>query len=125
MAQQGKRRTAKKRGAQDIGLLFGERLRAIRKARGLSQEGLAALVGKDHTFIGALERGEQSPRLETLAQIAQALDMSVADLLSFPSTAAPFSYPEAAHQKIYGILRDKDADFQDKVVRMIEILSRD
>ncbi|MBU0569021.1 helix-turn-helix domain-containing protein, partial [bacterium] len=41
--------------------LFGDRLRTLRKARGLSQEALAEKADTHFTYIGVIERGEQSP----------------------------------------------------------------
>ena len=37
---------------------FGNRIRTLRTARGLSQEQLAELTGFHRTYIGMIERGE-------------------------------------------------------------------
>lgn len=63
--------------------LFGERVRVLRQARGLSQEALALTAGLDRTYIGGVERGERNISLLNIQKIAQALDVSPADLLKF------------------------------------------
>jgi transcriptional regulator with XRE-family HTH domain len=63
--------------------LFGERVRVLRQSRGLSQEALALTAGLDRTYIGGVERGERNISLLNIQKIAQALDVSPADLLKF------------------------------------------
>ena len=61
--------------------LFGERVRVLRQALGLSQEALALTAGLDRTYIGGVERGERNISLLNIQKIAQALNVSSADLL--------------------------------------------
>jgi transcriptional regulator with XRE-family HTH domain len=63
--------------------LFGERVRVLRQARGLSQEALALAAGLDRTYIGGIERGERNISLLNIQKIVQALNVSPADLLQF------------------------------------------
>ncbi len=63
--------------------LFGERVRVLRQARGLSQEALALAAGLDRTYIGGVERGERNISLLNIQKIAQAFGVSPADLLKF------------------------------------------
>ena len=66
---------------------FGERVRASRHERGLSQEGLAARAGLHWTYVGQVERGQRNLSLNNLLRIAQALDVDPGQLVSglFPS----------------------------------------
>jgi transcriptional regulator with XRE-family HTH domain len=64
----------------DIRRRFGERVRELRKARGVSQEGFAAECGIDRTYIGGIERGERNPALRKIEAIARALDVSISEL---------------------------------------------
>lgn len=64
-------------------MLFGERVRALRQSRGLSQEALALAAGLDRTYIGGVERGERNISLINIQKIAYALEVSPADLLLF------------------------------------------
>jgi transcriptional regulator with XRE-family HTH domain len=60
---------------------LGTRLRALRRARGLTQEQLAERAGLSYKFLGEIERGQGNPTLETLVALAGALDLDVVDLL--------------------------------------------
>ena len=62
--------------------LIGARIRELRLAKGLSQEQLTALAGCDRTYVGMLERRQGNPSLSVLAGIAEALDISLVDLLA-------------------------------------------
>jgi len=60
---------------------FGVILRAIRKERGLSQEALAFESGYHATYIGQLERGQKSPSLRTIVNLAGALRTPGSEML--------------------------------------------
>ena len=55
---------------------FGERVREIRKRKGLSQEGLALACDLDRTYVGGVERGERNISLLNIQKIARALGVS-------------------------------------------------
>lgn len=61
---------------------FGRALRKLRLAHGLSQEELATACRLHRTYIGSIERGERNPSLVNLVRLAQALDVSPAELLA-------------------------------------------
>jgi transcriptional regulator with XRE-family HTH domain len=61
---------------------LGDAIRRHRKAHDLSQEELAQIVGMDRSYLGQVERGENSIALLPLAQIAEALGMSLAALMA-------------------------------------------
>ena len=61
---------------------FGERLKAARNAKRLSQQALADIIGKSLNTIGLYERGLRQPSLETLCLLADTLDVSVDYLLA-------------------------------------------
>ena len=57
-------------------------LRRLREAKGLSQEKLARLADVANNTIIKIEAGKnQNPTLETLKKVAQALGVSVDDLI--------------------------------------------
>jgi transcriptional regulator with XRE-family HTH domain len=60
---------------------FGQALRELRKARGISQEQLAFESGYHPTYIGQLERGKKSPSLRAILKIARALETPGSEIL--------------------------------------------
>ncbi|MFC0713677.1 helix-turn-helix domain-containing protein [Cellulomonas biazotea] len=52
---------------------FGARLRAMREARGLTQEGFAHDVGLHRTYVGSVERGERNVSLDAIWRLAEGL----------------------------------------------------
>ena len=59
---------------------FGERVRKLRKVKGLSQEALALACDLDRTYIGGIERGERNVSLINIQRIADALGVPVREL---------------------------------------------
>ena len=60
---------------QSLETTFVEILQRLRKERNLSQETLGYESGYHRTYISLLERGQKSPSLKTLFQLAKALDI--------------------------------------------------
>lgn len=60
---------------------FGQRVRALRKEQGYSQESLGAACQLDRTYIGGIERGERNVSLENIKAIADTLGMTLAELM--------------------------------------------
>jgi len=61
---------------------FGKVIRELRKLKSLSQEDVAYESGLDRSFISLLETGRQQPSLVTIFQLAKALGVSPAQLLT-------------------------------------------
>lgn len=60
---------------------LAERLRAARKARGLSLDAVAGISGVSRSMVSQIERGESSPTVATLWNLTQALGVDFAGLL--------------------------------------------
>jgi transcriptional regulator with XRE-family HTH domain len=60
---------------------FGNRVRELRKKKGLSQEGLALESGLDRSYVGGVERGERNISLENIERLARALSVHPSELL--------------------------------------------
>lgn len=67
----------------EIDKKVGMNIRVARIKRGISQEGLADMAGLARSTMGIVERGEQSPSLQTITKVANALDMDLHNLFIF------------------------------------------
>jgi transcriptional regulator with XRE-family HTH domain len=65
--------------------LLAWNLRALRTARGQSQEALAADTGLDRAYVSEIERGLGNASLDVLDRLAACLSVPVSDLLREPS----------------------------------------
>ncbi len=59
---------------------FGRNLRKNRETKSLTQEALAQRVDLDPTYISGIERGVRNPSIWSIARIARALNVAIADL---------------------------------------------
>ena len=62
--------------------VFGRVLRRVRREHDLSQEALAASARLARNHISELERARRDPSLATLVQLADALGMTMAELMA-------------------------------------------
>lgn len=62
-------------------MAFGRVLRATRLAKSISQEELAARSGYHRTYVGQLERGEKSPSLRTIFNLAATLGVAASKMV--------------------------------------------
>jgi transcriptional regulator with XRE-family HTH domain len=72
----------------DLRMMFGHRVRSLRKKHHLTQEQLAELAGISVDFLSLIERGRNSPSFENLEALGNALRISVASLFTFPKGGA-------------------------------------
>lgn len=63
---------------------LGERIRAIRKSKKMSQERLAELSGLHPTYISDVERGKVNASVYSFFLITNALGVSLSDVVSAP-----------------------------------------
>lgn len=61
---------------EDIFVRLGNKLKNVRKTRGLTQKELSALSGVSTRHISKIEKGVMNPSYEILTQIAAALGMT-------------------------------------------------
>jgi HTH-type transcriptional regulator / antitoxin HipB len=66
----------------DNGAEIGQRIREARRAKGLTQLELATATDIRRPNVARLERGGNTPTIETLQRVAEALGVSVASLVS-------------------------------------------
>ena len=60
---------------------IGSNIRKCRQRKGLTQEVLAELAGISTNYLGAIERGEKIPALDTLVDIINVLEVSADEIL--------------------------------------------
>lgn len=68
---------------KELMLLFSRRLKELRTAQGLSQLDLSAKINVSQTYISMLETAIKAPSLNTIANLAEALGVSVKELFLF------------------------------------------
>lgn len=59
----------------------GNRIRYLRKQRGISQEKLALIAGIDRTYLAGIESGKRNATIISLEKIINALGVSMKDFL--------------------------------------------
>ncbi len=70
---------------------FGERLRAIRKERGMTQDEFAAILGTSKQILSRYELEQRSPKIEQVKKYAEKLQVSVDYLLGDTESEAIFN----------------------------------
>lgn len=100
---------------------FGEHLRALRKARNLSQVELGERAVLNDKYLGELERGEGNPSLEVLQKLARALDVDVATVVG--DEVAVMDRDAARAEAARHIDRLTDSQLRD-LVRMLRLRTR-
>jgi len=63
--------------AAELKILLGNAIKSTRSALGISQEELAARAGLHRTYVSDVERGARNPSLESVAKLADALELSL------------------------------------------------
>ena len=61
--------------------MFADKLAAIRKSKGLSQQALADMTGLSRSTIGMYEIGKNEPNFNQLNKLANALNVTVSELI--------------------------------------------
>lgn len=62
--------------------ILAENVRSFRRERGISQEALGDMCSLHRTYVGSVERRERNVTLASLALLADALGVSVPELLT-------------------------------------------
>jgi DNA-binding XRE family transcriptional regulator len=70
-----------KRTLDDHLRMLGERIQALHKERGWSQQQLADESGLNRTYISAAEHGKQNLSLASIVRLAEAFDVGLEDML--------------------------------------------
>jgi transcriptional regulator with XRE-family HTH domain len=95
---------------------FGNRLRGLRLAKGLSQVDLARLIGRHQTVIGPYERDEYEPPREIVERLAGLLE-TTPEYLYFGRSPRRSAIPMAGRLGALGLL-DATLDETDTVLTL-------
>lgn len=93
------------------------RIKNLRRAKELSQEGLALRAGINPAYFGQVERGLKCPTIDTLYKISQALDTSLPELFRADTLS---DYTENHSQRVKDLLARIPAEKMDQVLKIIE-----
>lgn len=86
---------------------FGERLREIRKEKGMSQEAFAQLLGTSKQVLSRYETGQRSPKISQVQEYAQKLGVSAEYLMEETAEERALnSLYEGSGQPFYKIFID-------------------
>ena len=69
--------------SENILIIFGNRIKELRKAKKMTQQQFADLSDLHKNYIGMIERGERNPSLINIQNIAIAFEMSISELMKF------------------------------------------
>ena len=91
---------------------LGERIRGLRRARGLTLNELAGLSGVSRAMISKLERGEKNPTLVVAAKVAGGLGVSLSQLVGVEERRRVVVVPRARRT----VVRDPGTGFERHVL---------
>lgn len=100
--------------------LLGARIKELRKLRNMTQEQLAEQVDLATRYISLIEVGRSSPSLETIENIARALQVEIRDLFEF----VHLQPGEITPQAIQELLQDMDDKTARTVFKMVRAAAR-
>lgn len=97
----------------------GERIRALRLQRGLTQEQLSERADLHNTYISQIECGEKNPSIVSLDKILTALNITYAEFFEAIDLTKADSSVAA---RCYEIVSRKDATQQSHFLRILQEL---
>jgi transcriptional regulator with XRE-family HTH domain len=95
-------------------MMFGEGMRLLRRARGVTQTELAQHIRVNRhqptaSYISRIEHGQLDPRLSTICAIARALRVKPWQVLAYPERAdwwqAYLSLPPIGKREVQRVIR--------------------
>ena len=99
---------------------IGEVIRSYRSDRGLSQGDIERRTGLLRCYLSRVENGHTVPSLETLAKIAEAMEINLADF--FPGSDTP---QDRETRKMLGELSEEEIRFLAEIKKYSTTLSED
>ena len=101
---------------------MGERIKKIRRQKGLSQTELANSIGASQQVITNYERGLREPSIEILLKIAGALDVSLERLIG-TKPLKPHEQTSRALQKRFEQIKKLPPEKQKAFITFVDALT--
>jgi transcriptional regulator with XRE-family HTH domain len=98
---------------------FGMRLRAVRKAGGITQEEAAEKARLNPKYLGQIERGEKRPSFDAIISLAKALQVSPSAFFQFEREGTD---ERTLRKNIDALLRPCTAEQLRQVHRVVKAL---
>ena len=105
---------------KDLAGKIGARIKAVRKARRLTQERLAEQAEISPRYLSRLEVGDQNPSIDTLARLARALEIDLWELFDFGHEGTLKELQETVRR----LVRESDEDTLRLAVKVIRAIVR-
>ncbi|MBQ3427399.1 MAG: helix-turn-helix transcriptional regulator [Clostridia bacterium] len=109
---------------ETVGVKLGREIRRLRSLNKLSQEELAFRAGISAAHLGQIERAAKNPTVETVASIAAALGVTMAELFSFDTDININEKSNTILNKIISQASSLDEENQKEMLRMMRIFRR-
>jgi len=78
--------------SDNINIYFGERLKTVRKSKGMTQDELGKMTGYTRAGISMIESGKRGADIETINKFADALDVIPAYLMGWADEFGDITY---------------------------------
>jgi transcriptional regulator with XRE-family HTH domain len=100
-------------------ILFGRKIRTIRKAGKLSREGLAERAAINPNYLGEIERGEKWPSLQIIGALAKALSVPSSEFFTYDSQETNLNQLKS---KIRQMIENRKVDEVQRAFRVLKAL---
>lgn len=104
-------------------MAIGDKIQALRKQHGWSQQQLAKMIGTSGPIVGRYERGEMTPSVQVAKKLADTFDVTLDFLVDDTGKTAEIK-DKAMLQRIME-LQALDAEDQKTIVHVLDSLLRD
>lgn len=104
-------------------MAIGDKIQALRKQHGWSQQQLAKMIGTSGPIVGRYERGEMTPSVEVAKKLADTFDVTLDFLVDDTGKTAEIK-DKAMLQRIMDI-QALDTEDQKTIVHVLDSLLRD
>ena len=105
-------------------MTFGQRLRELRKSKGITQRALADKVGISFTYLSKIENGAmQPPRGKTITDLANALDTDADELFGLAKKVPP-QFLEHINPEVIKLIRSLRDGEEKPLYGMLKLYQR-